>query len=114
VPLTCTFLALLSHPSHQMARADSISLVISLVAGPQESPAMPGSDGAWQCCRWGSDLRRSGQDRRRGGEAALRRRLESEGRLATRSFTICDTITALGAANAATRAAMCTASRWIS
>jgi hypothetical protein len=37
VPLTCTFLALLSHPSHQMAGVDSISLVISLVASPQES-----------------------------------------------------------------------------
>jgi hypothetical protein len=52
VPLTCTFLALMSHPSHQMAGVDSISLVISLVAGPQESAAMPGSDEAWQSCRW--------------------------------------------------------------
>jgi len=30
VPLSCTFLALLSHPSHQIAGVDSISLVISL------------------------------------------------------------------------------------
>jgi hypothetical protein len=29
--LTCTFLALSSHPSHQIARVDLISLVISLV-----------------------------------------------------------------------------------
>src|SRR6266545_3263869 len=29
---------------------------------------MPGSDGAWDCCRWGSDLGRSGQDRLRGGK----------------------------------------------
>ncbi len=31
VPLSCTFLALLSHASHQIAGVDSISLVISLV-----------------------------------------------------------------------------------
>jgi hypothetical protein len=31
VPLSCAFLALLSHPSHQIAGVDSISLVISLV-----------------------------------------------------------------------------------
>jgi hypothetical protein len=31
VPLSCTFLAPLSHVSHQIAGVDSISLVISLV-----------------------------------------------------------------------------------
>jgi hypothetical protein len=31
VPLSCAFLELLSHPSHQIAGVDSISLVISLV-----------------------------------------------------------------------------------
>jgi hypothetical protein len=31
VPLSCAFLALLSHPSHQIAGVDSISLIISLV-----------------------------------------------------------------------------------
>jgi hypothetical protein len=31
VPLSCAFLALLSHPSHQIAGVDSISLVVSLV-----------------------------------------------------------------------------------
>jgi hypothetical protein len=31
VPLSCVFLALLSHPSHQITRVDSVSLVISLV-----------------------------------------------------------------------------------
>jgi hypothetical protein len=33
VPLSCTFLALLSHPSHQTAGVDSISLAISLRTG---------------------------------------------------------------------------------
>src|SRR5919106_3387630 len=35
VPLSRTFLALLSHPSHQIAGVDSVSLVISLVGGPR-------------------------------------------------------------------------------
>src|SRR6266542_1202900 len=39
VPLSCTFLALLSHQSHQIAGVDSISLVTSLVeTGRHVSP----------------------------------------------------------------------------
>ncbi len=36
-PLSCAFLALLSHPSHQIAGVDSVSLVISLVCGNTDS-----------------------------------------------------------------------------
>jgi hypothetical protein len=48
VPLSCTFLALLSHPSHQIAGVDSISLVISLVLsppGPTYLPMVKATDG---------------------------------------------------------------------
>ncbi len=82
VPLTCTFLALLSHPSHQMAGVDSISLVISLVAGPQESRCYARLGWSMGLLSMGirSRAQRSGSPAWR--EAARRRRLESEGRLA--------------------------------
>jgi hypothetical protein len=42
VPLSCAFLALLSHPSHQIAGVDSISLVISLVLPPTADLSLEG------------------------------------------------------------------------
>jgi hypothetical protein len=38
--LSCAFLALLSHPSHEIAGVDSISLVISLVL-PRRADHLP-------------------------------------------------------------------------
>ena len=44
VPLSCAFLTLLSHPSHQIAGVDSISLVISLVLRPSPTYSRRQSD----------------------------------------------------------------------
>ncbi len=52
VPLSCAFLALLSHPSHQIAGVDSISLVISLVLSRHGRPIPPKEgDHPTQQCR---------------------------------------------------------------